>query len=133
MQVYALAIHKSGVTHFVNRYKTIILVLLVFTVAITIVLISVLLPIIRRDSIRNMYLRATLIKQMNATEQAERKSMNKTHAFATASHDVRASLAGMIGLIQICYDQVPSDSELKTNLRQLEGCANDLSGNKFLH
>ncbi|XP_070048863.1 histidine kinase CKI1-like [Nicotiana tomentosiformis] len=50
-----------------------------------------------------MYLCAALIKQMEATQQAERKSMNKSTAFALANHDVRASLAGLNGLIDLSY------------------------------
>ncbi|XP_071724770.1 histidine kinase CKI1-like [Rutidosis leptorrhynchoides] len=42
-----------------------------------------------------MNLRASLIKQMEATQQAERKSMNKTLAFASASHDIRNTLVAI--------------------------------------
>ncbi|KAH0992173.1 hypothetical protein GBA52_003656 [Prunus armeniaca] len=54
---------------------------------------------------REMLLCATLIKQMEATQQAERKSMRKSLAFASASHDVRAALAGITGLIEISYEE----------------------------
>ncbi|KAB2605074.1 histidine kinase CKI1-like [Pyrus ussuriensis x Pyrus communis] len=62
---------------------------------------------------REMHLCNTLIKQMEATQQAERKSMNKSLAFATASHDIQ---------------EVSPGSELETNLRQMETCARDLFG-----
>ncbi|KAM1709695.1 hypothetical protein ACFXTN_000170 [Malus domestica] len=75
-----------------------------------------------------MHLCNTLIRQMEATQQAERKSMNKSLAFSTASHDIRAALAGITGLINISKDEVSLGSELETNLRQMETCANDLFG-----
>lgn len=81
-----------------------------------------------RAARRQMYLCAVLIKQMEATQQAERKSMNKSFAFASASHDIRASLAGLIGLIELCHGDVSPHSELETNLSQMEGCVNDLLG-----
>jgi signal transduction histidine kinase len=65
---------------------------------------------------------------MEATQQAERKSMNKSLAFATASHDIRAALAGITGLIEICYAEVRAGSELDTNLQQMDGCTKDLVG-----
>ncbi|KAM1207754.1 hypothetical protein COP2_008554 [Malus domestica] len=77
---------------------------------------------------REMHLCNTLIKQMEATQQAERKSMNKSLAFATASHDIRAALAGITGLIEISKEEVSPGSELETNLRQMETCARDLFG-----
>ncbi|KAM1475484.1 hypothetical protein ACFX2I_031368 [Malus domestica] len=75
-----------------------------------------------------MHLCNTLIKQMEATQQAERKSMNKSLAFATASHDIHAAVAEITGLIDISKDEVSSGSELETNLRQMETCAKDLFG-----
>lgn len=75
-----------------------------------------------------MHLCAALINQMEATQQAERKSMNKSLAFASANHDVRASLAAFTGLIEICYDEVAPGSKLETNLMQMEDCSKDLLG-----
>lgn len=94
-----------------------------------VVSISSFVFVVLRAAKREMHLCAALIKQMEATQQAERKSMNKSQAFASASHDIRASLAGLIGLIEICYDEVAPGSDLATNLRQMDTCANDLLGN----
>ncbi|CAL0316488.1 unnamed protein product [Lupinus luteus] len=41
---------------------------------------------------------------IEATQQAERKNMNKSLAFASASHDVRTSLAGLTGLLNSILD-----------------------------
>ncbi|KAL6968617.1 hypothetical protein U1Q18_034418 [Sarracenia purpurea var. burkii] len=65
---------------------------------------------------------------MEATQQAERKSLNKSLAFARASHDVRASLAGLTGLIDVCREEVAPVSDLETNLMLMEACTKDLLG-----
>ncbi|KAG2325904.1 hypothetical protein Bca52824_008632 [Brassica carinata] len=77
---------------------------------------------------REMHMRTTLINQMEATQQAERKSMNKSQAFARASHDIRGSLAGITGLIDLCHDseEVRHGSELETRLKLVNGCTKDL-------
>lgn len=59
----------------------------------------------------------------------QRESMNKSLAFATASHYVRAALAGITSLIEISYDEVAPSSELETNLSQMDSCTKDLLGN----
>ncbi|CAH8268088.1 unnamed protein product [Arabidopsis lyrata] len=75
---------------------------------------------------REMHMRAVLINQMEATQQAERKSMNKSQAFANASHDIRGALAGIKGLIDICRDEVKPGSDVDTTLRQVNVCSKDL-------
>ncbi|CAN6837991.1 unnamed protein product [Brassica oleracea] len=77
---------------------------------------------------REMHMRATLINQMEATQQAERKSMNKSQAFARASHDIRGSLAGITGLIDLCHDseEVRHGSNLESRLKLVNGCTKDL-------
>ncbi|CAH2057651.1 unnamed protein product, partial [Thlaspi arvense] len=79
-----------------------------------------------RAARREMHMRSTLINQMEATQQAERKSMNKSQAFARASHDIRGSLAGITGLIDLCREEVRPGSELDTSLKQVNVCTNDL-------
>ncbi|VVB01227.1 unnamed protein product [Arabis nemorensis] len=75
---------------------------------------------------RDMHMRVTLINQMEATQQAERKSMNKSQAFASASHDIRGSLAGITGLIDLCREEVRPGCELETSLDQVNACTKDL-------
>ncbi|ONK61908.1 uncharacterized protein A4U43_C08F34810 [Asparagus officinalis] len=53
-------------------------------------------------------------------------SIGKSLAFASASHDVRTSLAGISGLIELCRDDVPPQSELDINLIQMNACASKL-------
>ncbi|KAF5199366.1 Histidine kinase cki1 [Thalictrum thalictroides] len=73
-----------------------------------------------------MLLCATLIKQMEATQQAERKSMNKSLAFASASHDVRSSLAALDGIITLCSAEVSPNSEIYANLESMRTFTADL-------
>ncbi|KAK1316095.1 Histidine kinase CKI1 [Acorus calamus] len=73
-----------------------------------------------------MALRASLVKQKEATQQAERKAVNKSIAFANASHDVRTSLAAISGLIELCRKDIGLQAELEESLKQMESCATDL-------
>ncbi|KAK2649649.1 hypothetical protein Ddye_017138 [Dipteronia dyeriana] len=126
--VYALTVPNKGEGSFVHKTNEFELTLLI--VIISSILISVLsfVYLIVRSEKREMHLCAALINQMEATQQAERKSMNKSLAFASASHDVRAALAGLTGLIEICFLEVAPGSELETNLRLMDGCTKDLMG-----
>ncbi|XP_042401261.1 probable histidine kinase 2 [Zingiber officinale] len=45
--------------------------------------------------------------------------MNKSLAFASTSHDIRTSLAGIIGLVGICLADAPRVSELHSNMQQI--------------
>ncbi|KAK1277687.1 Histidine kinase CKI1 [Acorus gramineus] len=75
-----------------------------------------------------MALRASLVKQKEATQQAERKAVNKSIAFANASHDVRTLLAAISGLIELCRKDIGLQAELEESLKQMESCATDLMG-----
>ncbi|XP_042988785.1 LOW QUALITY PROTEIN: histidine kinase CKI1-like [Carya illinoinensis] len=124
--VYVLAVPQNGLVSLVHKNKKVALLLLMVVIATMIGSFLSFVFIIVRAARREMHLCAALIKQMEATQQAERKSMNKSLAFASASHDVRASLAGLTGLIEICYVEVIPGSELATNSRQMDTCAKDL-------
>jgi signal transduction histidine kinase len=124
-----LGFPQNGLVSLVHKNKKVALLLLILMIATMVVSTVSFVLIIIRAAKREMHLCAALIKQMEATQQAERKSMNKSLAFASASHDVRASLAGLTGLIELCYDEVALGSELHTNLRQMDTCAKDLLGN----
>ncbi|KAG0465021.1 hypothetical protein HPP92_019185 [Vanilla planifolia] len=84
--------------------------------------------LLRRLLEQKNFILANLIKQKEATEQAERKSMNKSIAFANASHDVRASLAGITGLIKLCQEEISSSSDTSRNLLQMNVCTSKLLG-----
>ncbi|XP_059625165.1 histidine kinase CKI1-like [Cornus florida] len=126
--VYALALphrEQESIVHKNIKFAFMLLVIMICTMVISIVTFVFLIV---RAARREMHLCSTLIRQMESTQQAERKSMNKSLAFASASHDVRASLAGITGLIDICRDEVAPGSEFETNLMQMEVCIKDLLG-----
>ncbi|KAL1831133.1 hypothetical protein ACET3Z_000784 [Daucus carota] len=77
---------------------------------------------------RLIQLRAALVKQREATAQAERKCIKRSTNYASASHDVRGSLAGIIGLIEICMTQVDHGSDLEANIMHIKTCSSDLLG-----
>ncbi|KAE8703581.1 Detected protein of unknown function [Hibiscus syriacus] len=68
---------------------------------------------------REMCLHDKLIKQMEATQQAERKSMNKSLALVGASHDIRASLAGINGFIDLCLTNA-APGKIEAGMMNLE-------------
>ncbi|XVF72732.1 hypothetical protein PTKIN_Ptkin12aG0144000 [Pterospermum kingtungense] len=126
--VYALALPHKGLVSLVHRnikLSLILLVVMIFMVAIS-VLTFVFLMV--RMAEKEMCLYAKLIKQMEATQQAERKSMNKSLALAGASHDIRSSLAGITGLIDLCLADAAPSSDFETYLKQMHNCAEDLLG-----
>ncbi|XP_026459026.1 histidine kinase CKI1-like [Papaver somniferum] len=68
--------------------------------------------VISRGTRRGMFNSATLMKQMQAMQQAERGSMNKSIVFASANHDIRSALATIVGLIEFCLTEVSPNSNL---------------------
>ncbi|XP_058778293.1 histidine kinase CKI1-like [Vicia villosa] len=136
--VYVMVVPKNEISDFDPRYKKKGLILLIVMMVLIFIAISSFLFVNIGVTRREMNLCASLIKQMEATEQAERKNMNKSLAFASASHDLRAYLAGLIGLIEMSSKLVLSNtgtdlnlkprSELETNFKQMDNCAQDLLG-----
>ncbi|XP_022852020.1 histidine kinase CKI1-like, partial [Olea europaea var. sylvestris] len=115
--VYVLALPENSVAVVIHKnikFAFVILMLIFVDMAI-IIFTSVSLNV--RAAIREMELCIVLIRQKESTEQAERKNVNKSLAFASASH-----------LIEICNYQVVPGSELQTNLTLVEACAKDLLG-----
>ncbi|XP_059298094.1 histidine kinase CKI1-like [Lycium ferocissimum] len=111
--------------HFHNNIKFGFMLIILMLAALAVSLFTF-VGLTIRAARREMYLCATLIKQMEATQQAEKKSMNKSNAFAVANHDIRASLAGISGLIDMCRNHASPESELETNLDDMQSCTNDL-------
>ncbi|ONK65892.1 uncharacterized protein A4U43_C06F2050 [Asparagus officinalis] len=112
---------------YIFRALKIIIILLQSTTILALIFASYfILQVFRRSWKQEAFLQANLIRLKDAVQQAERKSMNKSLAFASASHDVRTSLAGISGLIELCRDDVPPQSELDMNLTQMNACASKL-------
>ncbi|XP_022965407.1 histidine kinase CKI1 [Cucurbita maxima] len=125
-QVYSLVLPQKELASLVHKSSRMGLILLILTMSTTVISIFGFVFIVIRAANREMHLCAKLIQQMEATQQAERKSMNKSVAFTQASHDIRASLAGIIGLIEICHNEAAPGSDLNINLKQMDGCTKDL-------
>ncbi|PRQ22457.1 putative histidine kinase [Rosa chinensis] len=77
---------------------------------------------------REIQLCTKLIKQDEAIRQAETKSMKKSDAITSASHDVRNALACMTELIKISCNEVSQGSEIKKYLTQMDACTKHLLG-----
>ncbi|XP_060960968.1 histidine kinase CKI1 [Cannabis sativa] len=127
-QVYVLALPQSGLIKFIHKHIKGQLILLISIMVLTIFLIFYFVLKNFRDAIVENYLRATLIKQMEATKLAQKKNEDQNLAFARASHDIRAPLAGISGLIDFSYKEVAPGSDLETNLRHIDKCTDDLIG-----
>ncbi|KAK6119743.1 hypothetical protein DH2020_046513 [Rehmannia glutinosa] len=130
--VYVLALPQNKISSLIHKNIRLAFVLLILMIGAMVITICSFVYLIVLAAKREMYLCGALINQMEATQQSERKSMNKSLAFASASHDIRASLAGITGLIEICRNEVskkdPSRSAMLTNLQQTEACTRDLLG-----
>ncbi|KAJ4834913.1 hypothetical protein Tsubulata_032567 [Turnera subulata] len=126
--VYALVFPFDEVVSKVRWMTVISLLLLTLILFIMVFSIFIFVVFMINSARREVQFCSSLIKQKEATQQAERKSMNKSLAFARSSHDIRAALAGISGLIELSYEEVSPGSELDINLRQMDGCAKDLLG-----
>ncbi|KAJ7973279.1 Histidine kinase CKI1 [Quillaja saponaria] len=126
--VYVLAYPTKGLVSLVHENSKIsfmFLLLLFFLIAIS---VCVFVFMMIRATRREMFLCAALVKQMDATQQAERKSMNKTTAFNRANHDVRASLVAISALTGLCHNDARPYTELEAKLAKIKSGINDLFG-----
>lgn len=121
--VYVLAVPQNGLVTFVQESRKRGLILM------SAMIVMLLVSIFGYVKCYNGSARDALVclsHQTNGSpQQAERKSMNKSRAFASASHDIRASLAGLAGLIEMSYEEVIPGSELEANLKQMGVCTED--------
>lgn len=108
--------------------KSPIFLQIILPVGVMAVFILTLFLIMYRAVRREKELYAEILKLKEDT----RKRKNTILAYANASHDVRAALAAITGLIDLCLNQVsPFQSTLEINLRQAQTCAKDLLGNYY--
>ncbi|XP_051142167.1 histidine kinase CKI1 [Andrographis paniculata] len=130
--VYVLAVPSNEFSSNIDKNIRWAFALLLIMIGVVVAMICAFVYLVVECLRREMHLCRDLINQKEATQQAERKSMNKSLAFASASHDIRASLAGIRGLIDLCYNEVSrrrlSLQELLTNLSQMDSCTLDLVG-----
>ncbi|KAL1135069.1 hypothetical protein V6Z11_A12G149000 [Gossypium hirsutum] len=126
--VYALALPHEGIASFVYSKINFSHIALVVTMVLLVIPLVFFISSMTTNAQREIYLHDKLIKQMEATQQAERKSMNKSLALVGASHDIRAALAGITGYIDLCLANAAPRSDFKTYLKQMSLCAQDLLG-----
>jgi signal transduction histidine kinase len=100
---------------------------LVVLVAAVLCAVAVRAPL-RRAAAREMALNVDLARQKEALRQAERKSMNKSNAFASASHDIRSALSAIAGLVDMSRQEAQSLPAVMENLDQMGVCTNKLFG-----
>ncbi|CAM0949600.1 unnamed protein product [Alopecurus aequalis] len=89
-------------------------------VALAMVVCFFMAQALRRAGVREEALQADLVRQKEALRQAERKSMNKSNAFARASHDIRSSLAAIAGLIEVSRPEAQANPNLTYYLDQMD-------------
>ncbi|CAM8975636.1 unnamed protein product [Rhodiola kirilowii] len=121
-----MTFHSKPLEHFLLRHPeeatTAFFVMLV--VAVAALILAVL--IWRACEFEKARLSCELINQMECTSRAERRSRSKSAAFTDASHEIRGPLAMLITYIDLCYDLVPSGSDVEDNLRKMHACVDDL-------
>nr|XP_034590482.1 probable histidine kinase 2 [Setaria viridis] len=81
---------------------------------------------LRRAAAREASLNADLVRQKEALRQAERKSMNKSNAFASASHDIRSALSAIAGLVEMSRPEAHALPGIMDNLDQMAVCTKKL-------
>jgi signal transduction histidine kinase len=99
---------------------------MLFTAAVLICVLAV--RALRRAAVTKSALKAEMVRQGEALRQAERKSMNKSNAFARASHDIRSALAAVAGLIEVSLPEAQALPHITENLNQMNVCINKLFG-----
>ncbi|KAM3199313.1 histidine kinase CKI1-like [Capsicum annuum] len=129
-KVYAPAnVQDVQLSHFHQTIKFGLMLIILMMVALAVSIITFVILIIRSRR-REMLLYDELTKQIEATQEAIRKSMNKSTAFVQANHDLSVSLASINGLIELCRGtpHASPESELVNYLNMMESCTNDLLG-----
>ncbi|CAN0896905.1 Histidine kinase CKI1 [Linum grandiflorum] len=82
----------------------------------------------QKAALKETQLCRALIKQMESTQQAERKSLKKSLAFATASHEIRNLLTPISSFIHDCAVDLPPGSARATTLKVIHDSTKDLLG-----
>ncbi|MCD7446493.1 hypothetical protein HAX54_007808 [Datura stramonium] len=113
--VYTVAFNAQGMGSDVHKHNKQAYLLSVFMFVIVIVSLCAFIIIVFKAARREMFLCAALIKQVELTNQAEKKSITKSLAFAAASHDIRNGFGNITCKIDNCLDD--ASPELAQNLK----------------
>ncbi|KAF0901928.1 hypothetical protein E2562_011767 [Oryza meyeriana var. granulata] len=123
---FRLVLRKSAMADVFWRGGVTMVVLACSMVAAATVACVLMARALRRAVAREALLDADLVRHKDALRQAERKSMNKSNAFAGASHDIRSALAAVAGLIEVSRPEAATNPNIMDNLNQMEVCTNKL-------
>ncbi|KAK9136709.1 hypothetical protein Sjap_007303 [Stephania japonica] len=126
--VSEVVVPQKGLGRLIAKHSKAVLTLLVLILTFGALYSTFITFLFIRTTKIKMYLQAALVRQFEIAQEVERKSVNKSLAFAGASHDVRSSLAALDGLITLCATDIHTSSELYTNLNQMKELASDLLG-----
>ncbi|XP_074337697.1 histidine kinase CKI1-like [Apium graveolens] len=124
--VFVLAMPLEGPERSLHKHFSISYQYLFATIGLIFVLTVLFVVIVVVALKRVIQLGVALRKQKDATAQVERKCIQKSTNYASASHDVRGSLAGIAGLIEIALIQVDRGSDLEANIMRMKTCSDDL-------
>ncbi|CAN1839880.1 Histidine kinase CKI1 [Linum perenne] len=131
--IYALAFPNnkskgSGAVRSSRKLALNLLILIIVVLLFSTFGFLLLIVLIVKASIRETQLCRALINQMEATQQAERKSLKKSLAFATASHEIRNLLTPVSSFIHDSVTDLPPDSARATTLKVIHDSTKDLLG-----
>ncbi|KAF7107210.1 hypothetical protein CFC21_107873 [Triticum aestivum] len=115
----------SGATK-VRRIGVAILCIMCAVTILAMVVCFLMARVLWKVGVREVALEAELAQQKKALQQTERKSMNKSNAFARASHNICSSLAAVAGLIEISRLEARGNTNLTYNLNQMDVGTNKL-------
>lgn len=102
-------------------FRQVGIIVITFVCSLVVVALAV-----RWAAVQEAVLNADLVRQKEALRQAERKSMNKSNAFASASHDIRSVLAAIDGLIEVSWSEAQANPNVMDNLNQMDICTKKL-------
>ncbi|KAG8085184.1 hypothetical protein GUJ93_ZPchr0010g8474 [Zizania palustris] len=124
--VFRLVFRKSSMVGMFRKGGITMMVFVFTMVAAAAAACFVMARALRRAAAREAVLDAEIVRQKDALRQAERKSMNKSNAFASASHDIRSALAAIAGLIEVSRPEAASNPNVIDNLHQMDVCTKKL-------
>lgn len=127
-----MAFNAQGMGSDVHKHNKQAYLLLVLMFFIVVVSLCAFIIIIFKAARRDMFLCAALIKQMELTNQAEKKSLNKSRAFASASHDIRNGFGNITCKIDNCLDDASPFPELARNLKLINDETMNLLGMSYI-
>ncbi|KAL6643150.1 hypothetical protein ACP70R_021331 [Stipagrostis hirtigluma subsp. patula] len=111
-----------------RKMSILVIILPCCMMMIAMVACFLMLRALRQSVARQVSLRASLVRQKEALQQAERKSLSKTEAFVGASHDIRSALVAITGLVDMSRAEARTNPKMMHNLDHMDICTKKLLG-----